>query len=130
MNAILLSLCLTAEAAAQPPRLPPPPPVPMDLILPAPLPPSNTLPPPPTSVPVKVPTFEEFMAGFVPLPGIHDVTVVHPVTNKPVNLVFRLPDLPLKKTYKGKTRVTFDYGKTEVTLIFRLIGGKADVRYD
>ncbi len=126
MNAILLSLCLTAEAAAQPPV--PPPPVPMDLLLPAPLPPSGTLPPP--VMPAKIPTFDEFVAGFAPLPGIHDVTVVHPVTNKPVNLVFRLPDLPLKKTYKGKTRVTFDYGKTEVTLIFRLIGGKADVRYD
>lgn len=120
MNPVALALVLTAGLVAEPPRPPLPPP---EIVLPAPLPPTP-LPPP------RVPTLDEFIAGFVPLPGIHDVTVIHPTSRKPVNLVFRLPDLPLRKTYNSKTRITFDYGKTEVTLIFRLIGGKVDVRYD
>ncbi len=116
MNTLLLSMLLTAQPAVQP--------SPGVEYIPAPPPPTFLSPPP------KPMTLGEFGASFVPLPGIHDVTIVHPVTGKPINVVFRLPDMPIKKVYNSRTRMTFDYGKSEVTLIFRLIGGKMDVRYD
>jgi hypothetical protein len=121
MNAILLGMCLSGQAVAQPP-------VP-EVILPVP-----QLPPPAVSlvpvIPAKPPSFDQFVATFVPVPGIHDVTIIHPVTRKPVNVVFRLPNEPLRKSWNTSTRITFNYGRSEVKLIFRIIGGKVDVRYD
>ncbi len=125
MNSIFISLCLSAPIVAQPlPTQPAPQLLPPGPGLPGPTPLlAAPLPPPPL-------TYEQFSKDFVPFPGIHDVTVIHPVTRLPVNFVFRLPNLPLKKIHRGATRLTYDYGKEEVTLIFRIINGKVDVRYD
>jgi hypothetical protein len=119
MNVILLSLAISVGGTGQ---LPPPQP------LPAPQPPSVVVPMPvQPQPPISV---QQFAANFVPAPGIHDVKFIQPYSKKPVDVVFRLPDGPLYKTYYSKNRVTFDYGRTRVELIFRLIGGKVDVRYD
>jgi hypothetical protein len=119
MNVILLSLAISAGDTGQ---LPPPKPLaapqPLSVVAPMPVPPL-----PPISV-------QQFAANFVPVPGIHDVKFIQPYSKKPVDVMFRLPDGPLFKTYYSKNRITFDYGRTKVELIFRLIGGKVDVRYD
>jgi hypothetical protein len=118
MSAILLSFAIFAGGTAQ---LPPPEPLPTPqsggVLIPAPIQ------PPPIAV-------EQFAKNFVPTPGIHDVKFIQPYSKKPIDVVFRLPDAPLFKTYYSKNRITFDYGRTKVALIFRLIGGKVDVRYD
>jgi hypothetical protein len=140
MNAIFLTFCLTTEVAAQAP--------PPETMLPAPAPPANTLPypppgpapyppgnalpypPPGPGIPIRPPTLDHFLATFVPCPGFHEVTIIHPVSKKPVCFAFRLPDCPLKKVHHCCNRVTYDYGKTKVTLIFRILCSKVDVRYD
>jgi hypothetical protein len=122
MNAYILCLALSAESIAQPPPIPDP------LLAPS-TPPAGAILLPAAPPPVKPPTLKQFVATFVPRPGVHEVTVIHPWTNKPICFDFRLPDCPIKKVRRGLTRVTFDYDRTKVTLIFR-IGGKVDVRYD
>jgi hypothetical protein len=79
-------------------------------------------------VPIKIPTLPEFSASFVPTPGIHEVTVIHPVSKRPIQVVFKLPE-GKPKIHSGKRSLEFIYGNKEVELIFR-IGGKVDVRYD
>ncbi len=121
MNAIILTLTLTMQGQPGSPPIPNPPP---DRPIP--------LPPPTTIVPTSPPpmTVEQFGASFIPTPGVHQATIIHPCTKKPIDVVFSLPELPLKKTRVSKCRITYDYGKTQVVLIFRIIGGKVDVRYD
>jgi hypothetical protein len=124
MNVILLSLLLAAETSGQVPPVPEPIPLPQPMRM-APAPTTSTI------VPLAPPilTVEQFAASFVPIPGVHQSTIIHPATKKPIDVVFRLPELPLRKTYYSKNRLTFDFGRTQVVLIFRLIGGKVDVRY-
>ncbi len=120
MNVILLGLALSTQASGQVLPVPKP--------LPAPSTPQVIL---PTPVQLAAPvTIAQFAAGFVPVPGIHDINFIQPYSKKPIDVVFRLPDAPLYKTYYTKNRITFDYGRTKVALIFRVIGGKVDVRYE
>jgi len=124
MNAILLSLCLATDVAAQPPP---------ETIFPVPAPGTAIAPPPPPTFlpPKRPPTLDEFLCTFVPLPGTYEVTIIHPVTKKPVCFAFQLPNCPLKKVHRCMNRVTFEYcNKSSVTLIFRIISGRVDVRYD
>lgn len=131
MYSLVLSL---AFVVGQPP-LPPP----GELLLPAPpagpavpppgLPPGAILLPAPPARPSKVPTLREFAAQFKPLPGVHEVTVIHPITGKAVDVVFRLPEGTPKKVYVNPRSIVFEYSKRDVTLIFRLFG-QADVRYN
>jgi hypothetical protein len=109
MMSLVLSLILSASVA-QPPDavLPPPPPQPI-------------VPPPPPSV-------AEFVANFKPLPGVYDVTVIHPVTCKPVNLCFKLPE-GCPKVHCTKRSIEFEYAcGCDVEIVFRL-GGRVGVEY-
>ena len=112
MTTLLFSLLLTSQSVSQQP----------EIILPVPLP------PPPVVVPDRPPTLDEFIKTFEPLPGVYKVCVIHPVSKKAVEVCFHLPE-GCPKVNRCCNRVHFDYGKHEVTLIFR-IGGKVDVRYD
>jgi hypothetical protein len=76
-----------------------------------------------------VPALSRFADTFRPSPGRHKVTVVHPVTGRPVRVDFRLPDgKPRHVRVRGR-EVDFDYGNTEVAIRF-LRNGKVRVLYD
>jgi hypothetical protein len=124
MTTILLSLCL-----AQPPVLIDPPPAPPPPVIippsgPPVLPPSPFPPGPP--VVERLMTIDELARCFVPLPGTHTVTLLNPVTGCPSTVSFTLPDCPLRSVSCGRRSVTFDYGRHEVMILFR-IRGRADV---
>lgn len=131
MHGLLLSACLSA-ALGQPPLPPEPLPAPGPLVPVAPLPP---LPPPlplsPDGFGTAPPmTPAEFMAVFVPVPGTHRVRLIHPgCKGNVVDVCFTLPDCPLKNVEVRKRSITFDYGKHEVEIVFRLFG-KVSVEYD
>jgi len=118
MTMILLSLAMSTAGSGQYPSPPE--------AIPAPSTPSMVLSAPIQSPPI---TVEQFARNFVPTPGVHDVLFIHPYSKKAVDVAFRLPAGPIYKVNYGKNRVTFDYGRTKVVLIFRLIGGKVEVRY-
>jgi hypothetical protein len=72
--------------------------------------------------PLKALTLAEFASAFKPVAGTHQVLLLHPVTNEPVNVTFTLP--------AGEPRVQvlrrdliFDYGRHEVEIRFQLRGG-------
>src|SRR5262245_40465904 len=67
------------------PGIPVPIPVPPEGI-PVPLPD-----PTPAQPPAKVPTVDEFVACFKPLPGKYDVWIIHPGSGCPVRVCFCLP---------------------------------------
>ena len=127
MNAVLVSMLLLPQGVGQAPVQQPieqlPTPIPV-----RPLPPQYA--PIPQSQPVVViPTLDQFARCFVPTPGVHEVTVIHPVSKKPVTFCFTLPDCPPCKVEVGKRRLVFDYGKKEVRVIFRILCSKVDVQY-
>jgi hypothetical protein len=113
MNTLLVSLALTAPSFGQQIEVIPPP--------------QGVVPPPPIIVVEKIPTLDEFQKWFVPVPGIHEATIIHPVSKKPVCVHFSLPP-GCPKVDRCCNRLTFDYGKCEVKLIFRILG-RVDVRY-
>lgn len=94
MIAALLCLCLTADATPSPV-------------------------PPPT--PPKPLTLEDFAATFKPEPGTYEVLFVHPVSKKPVTVTFTLPP-GCTKVKTDKREITFEYGKQNIRLKFRLLG--------
>jgi hypothetical protein len=75
---------------------------------------------PPVFVPPrKPPTLEEFVRCFKPVPGTHQVVVLHPVTCRPVRVCFTLPDgCGCPKVKSGRRWVEFDYGRREVEINF------------
>jgi hypothetical protein len=151
MTPLLLSL--TLAAVGQPPAPPvrhdiltpaplpePPvhfpgvvPPVAPDAPAPRPLPPPRPVEPTPFVVPlppaVEVPLrCTEFMKVFKPCPGKYEVLFVHMKTGCPVKVCFTLPDCCCKRVYLGWRSLNFDYGRQEVSILFRL-NGKTDVVY-
>ncbi len=84
----------------------------------------ETVPPPAL---VKVPTLAEFATSFVARAGTHEVTVIHPVTGRPVTVSFTLPDGTPKKIDVKRREIDFDYGRSSVTIRF-MAGGKVSVR--
>lgn len=155
MNALLLSLTLTAPA--HPPGFPPRPPVVVVparppvivvpprlpvVVVPAPRPPIVVVPvappvslyPPPVVVPAPVVpsaiTLGEFSRYFTPAPGKHDVWVVHPVTQQPVQVCFTLPHGRLKDFEVDRRSIRFEFaGGREVEIEFRN-NGTVRVEYD
>ena len=74
-----------------------------------------------------VPTAESNWCRFVLVPG-HIFTSRRPsVLEEADRCRLPLAGPTSRKTYNSKNRITFDYGRTQVVLIFRLIGGKVDV---
>jgi hypothetical protein len=69
----------------------------------------------------------DFAKTFKPLPGTHEVTFLHPVSNQPVSVVFVLPAGQPRVSCFGNSLV-FDYGQHEVEIRFK-IGGKVVVNY-
>jgi hypothetical protein len=109
MMSVVLSLCLSSVVSGAPENTLPPP-------LPAPI------------LPAKPPTLAQFSESFQPIPGLHDVTVIHPVTCKPITFCFKLPD-GSPKVRCGKRSLEFDYGPgCNVEIVFRL-GGRVGVEY-
>jgi hypothetical protein len=95
------------------------------------LPPGIVLPPgalpPPVMVPARPLTIDEFAACFQAAPGSHRVCLFHPVTKRPVDVCFDLPNCCLKCVRVGNRSIVFDYGSREVRVVFRLLGGRYDV---
>jgi hypothetical protein len=79
-------------------------------------------------VPASAPTIAEFAASFVAQAGAHEVVLLHPATGRPVNVRFLLPEGTLRKVHVHRYRLTFDYGRRDVALVFLRSGG-VRVRY-
>jgi hypothetical protein len=87
------------------------------------LPPVPAAPPPTPRVPAAAPTLAEFASTFVPQPGVHEVAVIHPATGQPVQVRFLLPSGTLRRVRVYRYRLTFDYGRHDVALVFLRNGG-------
>jgi hypothetical protein len=74
-------------------------------------------------------TLDEFAAAFQPVPGIHEVTLVHPRTGQPVTVQFTLPPGVPRKVRVSRRDLEFDYGRHEVDIRF-LLRGRVRVDYD
>ncbi len=98
------------------------PPLPPPILLPAP-------PPPPVPIPVQERplTLDEFLAAFQPIPGKHEVTLLHTRKGNAVTVCFILPP-GCPKVRAHRHEVTFDYGREAVTIRFQL-GGRVKVSY-
>ena len=77
------------------------------------------------SVPVPLPrstrpqTPQEFTESFKPAAGSYDVVLLHPVTNKPVQVNFTLPEGSARKVRTFPRQINFDYdGRHDVTIRF------------
>lgn len=87
--------------------------------------PVDGVPPPlvaPAPIPVRALSIAEFAATFQPAPGNYEVFLLHPNTGCPVCVKFCLPP-GCPKVRTTKRMVTFDYGKHEVRIRFKIIGG-------
>jgi hypothetical protein len=117
----------TAPAVPAPPPPDPVyvvPPQPPTVVVPPPVvtPPPLVVPPPPVVVPKNaVLNHYQFAKTFVPTPGPHVVTIIHPGTNAPVEVSFTLP--PGTPRVEALPRaVVFSYGITEIEIFFGLKG--------
>lgn len=113
----------------QPPRLVAPPVIVLQSgpVVPVPngQPPIEIAPAPALVAPAKALSHEEFAAAFKPLPGTHEVVLLHPGTNQPVNVVFTLPQ-GTPKVHVLRRALIFDYGRQEVEIRFQT-GGRVKV---
>jgi hypothetical protein len=143
MTPLVLTLVLTAPS--QPPGIPmlPPPagrarpvrqpaqPIPQplpgqpvpQLPQPQPLP---TQPLPQTPVVLKL---ADFSRVFTPLPGKHDVWLLHPTTCQPVRVCFTLPPGKMKRFEVEDRSIEFEFDKCEVKIEFRK-NGRVEIEYD
>ena len=70
------------------------------------------------------PTHREFANTFKPAPGNYEVVLLHPVTNKPVQVSFTLPAGQVRKVRTFPRQINFDYdGRRDVTIRFLADGG-------
>jgi hypothetical protein len=94
---------------------------------PPPPPPKMFDPPPIVSAPTPAGPIapRDFVTAFRPVPGTHEVTFLHPYSNKPVTVVFVLPEGQPQVSYVGNS-LLFDYGQHDVEIRFK-IGGKVVV---
>jgi hypothetical protein len=64
-------------------------------------------------------THREFADTFKPAPGTYDVVLLHPVTNKPVQVTFTLPPGVVYNVRTFPRQINFDYGhRRDVTIRF------------
>jgi hypothetical protein len=80
------------------------------------------------ATPLRAMTVEEFAAGFQPVPGTHEVTLVHPRSGQPVTVQFTLPPGVPRKVRVSRRDLEFDYGRQGVDLRF-LLRGRVRVDY-
>ncbi|MBY0522414.1 MAG: hypothetical protein K2R98_03410 [Gemmataceae bacterium] len=118
MSVCLLCLCLSDVSLGQ---LPPP------RIMPAEVP---YMTPVPTVIePVRPITLAEFAASFRPAPGTYQVVFLNPVTKCATPVTFTLPP-GCPKVCVSRREITFDYGKCEVHVRFRICTGKVVIIND
>jgi hypothetical protein len=73
----------------------------------------------PTPPPARLLTHREFAETFKPAPGTYDVTLLHPVTNKPVQFTFTLPPGQSYRVLSLPRQIIFDYGgRRDVSIRF------------
>ncbi len=84
--------------------------------------------PPVPARPARTPTLQQFAREFNPTAGVHDVTILHPVSGKPIDVTFKLPP-GQPKVWLYNRSIVFQYPRDEVQILFRILG-RADVRYD
>jgi hypothetical protein len=80
------------------------------------------------ALPIRPPTPEEFASAFRPLPGRHQVVLLHPYTDLPVTVCFDLPPGHPRRVVARKRFIEFDYGRDEVEVVF-FRDGSYKVRY-
>jgi hypothetical protein len=113
-----------------PPPLPPGPPASDELPAPRIMPSGEAVAPVNLpAAPVRALTVEEFAAAFQPVPGNHEVILLHPRTGQPVTVQFTLPPGVPKKVRVSRRDLEFDYGRHEVDIRF-LLRGRVRVDYD
>jgi hypothetical protein len=96
---------------------PPEPKVPKEKALREQLPPPET--PRDASPARRTLTLADFAKGFEALAGSHEITVVHPITQQPVNVQFTLPADALRRIHVGRHEIEFKYKKKEVRIRFK-----------
>ena len=70
------------------------------------------------------PTHREFAETFKPTAGTYEVVMLHPMTNKPVQVSFTLPEGAVRKVRSWPRQIIFDYGgRRDVTIRFLPDGG-------
>lgn len=138
MNALILSLALTAPS--QPPVFPQPIQLAPGVRLQPQIAPQQyggyrqpvyvPLPPNPQPVAPRALTLAEFSRFFTPIPGKHDVWIVHPSTGRPVQVCFTLPGGLMRDYEVDKRSIRFEFEcGTEVDIDFRN-NGTVRVEYD
>jgi hypothetical protein len=90
--------------------------------------PPVAVPPPPPPLQLRPPTPAEFASAFKPIPGRHEVVLLHPYTNTPVTVFFDLPPGFPERVVARKRFIEFDYGRDEVEIVF-FRDGSYKVRY-
>ena len=135
MTPLILSLALAGPA--QPPVFPQPIPLAPGVRLQPQLAPYQScrqpvyVPPPVTPQPApRALTLAEFSRFFTPIPGKHDVWIVHPSTGRPVQVCFTLPGGLMRDYEVDKRSIRFEFEcGTEVDIDFRN-NGTVRVEYD
>ncbi len=92
----------------------------------------HVLPPPAllaTPAPIRPLTHAEFARVFQPIPGHHQVVLLHPFTKCPVQVCFTLPPGCPKKVRVDRGELEFDYGRREIEIRFAR-NGTVRVNYD
>ena len=85
------------------------------------------LPPPPRVG--RTPTLKEFARDFAPREGVHEVRIIHPVTDRPIDVTFKLPP-GQPRVWLYNRSIVFQYPRgEEIQILFRIFG-RADVRYE
>jgi hypothetical protein len=72
-------------------------------------------------------THREFAATFKPAPGTYDVVLLHPVTNRPVQVSFTLPPGQPRAVRTWPRQLNFDYGSRRDVGIRFLADGRVQV---
>lgn len=135
---ILLVCALTSGQILSPEQLPQPMPPAVSPVVPGPATPGVGVPGvvvPAPSVPVggivvsgKAPTIKQLASAFVPLPGRHELTVIHPISGKCVTFCVDLPACPPVCVRAYHRTLVFDYGCRKVEVVFRIFN-RVEVRY-
>lgn len=64
-------------------------------------------------------THREFVETFKPAPGSYEVTLLHPITEKPVLVSFTLPAGQARNVRSWPRQINFDYGgRRDITIRF------------
>ena len=118
-------------AAYQPPAPAYPPPAPVPPVAPAFYPPAAPVPPAPAGHGHHGPmTLEEFAHCFKPTCGVHHLTLIHPVTCRPVHVCLKLPHGETPRVCVHRRSIEFDYRHHDDIEIEFNRNGTVSIDYD